>query len=78
MKSGWTNNTLFSAISLVFGTLMLVWGIAYGVANYQSDQCLSAVDDLVTSNQALLTATQARADKDRARQAALNARTTAE
>jgi len=73
MKARWTNNPVYGAVSLLYAVLMLAWCVAYGIADHRLDQCRRAFSDLSAGNQALLTATRARAEKDRARQAALDA-----
>jgi hypothetical protein len=78
VKFGWTNSPVYGPFYLVFAVLMLVWCVAYGVADHRQDQCLRAFNDLSADTQAQLTATRARLEKNRARGAALNGQITVE
>ena len=65
---------LSSGIQLTLGIALIVWGITYGYQNYRGDQCSEAFDTLAASNQARIDNVQARLDRIRTREAALQAR----
>jgi hypothetical protein len=65
---------LTSSIQLTLGIALIACGIAYGYENYQGDKCSQAFDAVLASNQTRIKDVQARLDRNRVRDAALQAR----
>ena len=65
---------LNSGIQITLGIAFIGWGITYGYQNYQGDRCNDAFHVLAESNQVRLNNVQARIDKMRVREAAMQAR----
>jgi hypothetical protein len=67
-------SAVYSIFQLVLAFALIGWGIAYGYANYQGDDCTETFNALSASNQARVNSVQIRIHQDGARVEELQAR----